>query len=182
MVLWPKRGVLPHLNDSHFCFIFNKLRLRKRWRFWDKSTMSISKFKLLFPLIILFVGGAVSTSTNINVTRSTNDTFTNPNHTAVDRCKSNATVPPFFDTCKMCDSVNTQAVRIRRRICCEFCRYRSCYPTCLAHLRKLSADVVGQKSKGRSSEWFLLLLLYSPVPRSLMIFASAAAKYSKGKL
>ena len=120
--------------------------------------MSISKFKLLFPLIILFVGGAVSTSTNINVTRSTKDIFTNPNHTAVDKCKSVAKMPPLFDACRMYGSVNTQAVCSKRGLCCELCRCLPSYPNYLAHLRKcvnlsqLSADVFGQGSKGRSNE------------------------------
>ena len=114
--------------------------------------MTISKFKLLLPLVILFVGRAVSASESINDTRSSkSDTFTNPNHTAIDKCESG-------DTCRTYGSVNTQAVCINRRLCCKHCRCLSGYPTYLAHLRKcvslpqLRADVLGQGSEGRSNE------------------------------
>lgn len=110
-------------------------------------------------MVILFVGRAVSASASINVTRSSkSDTFTNPNHTAIDKCESGAKMPSRFaiDTCRTYGSVNTQAVCINRRLCCKHCRCLSGYPTYLAHLRKcvrlsqLRADVFGQGSKGCS--------------------------------
>ncbi|XP_067024970.1 uncharacterized protein [Acropora muricata] len=97
--------------------------------------MTISKFKLLLPLVILFVGIVVSASASINDTRSSkSDAFTNPNHTAIDKCES-----------------------VGRK----HCRCLSGYPTYLAHLRKclslpqLRADVFGQGSEG-CSQWLEL--------------------------
>lgn len=122
--------------------------------------MTISKSKLLLPFVILFVGGAVSASASAKVTRSSeSDTLTNPNHTAIDKCQSGATMRSFFqvDTCRTYDSVNTQAVCINPSPSLR-CRCLLGYPSYLAHLRKcvslpqLSVDVFGQGSKGRSNE------------------------------
>ena len=121
--------------------------------------MTISKSKLLLSFVIPFVAGAISASASINVTRSSkSDTFTNPNHTALDKCESGAKMPSFFDTCGTYGSVNTQAVCITSSPCCKHCQCLSDYPTYLAHLRKcvslsqLSDEVFGQGSKGRSNE------------------------------
>ena len=112
--------------------------------------MTISKSKLLLPLVIIFVGGAVSASASIKVTRSSES------DTAIDKCKSGATMPSFFDICMTYGSVNNQAFCINRSRCCKRCRCFSDYPTYLAHLNKCVSlsqlDVFRQGSKGRSNE------------------------------
>ena len=125
--------------------------------------MKATKHGLLQLLAILIAVEIVSGLASVNVTRLASDTFTNPNRTAVGKCRSSSQGSSFQDTCKRFDSTDTRALCSSHVQCCELCECQTGYPTYLPHLGKclslseLNVVVFGQGSNGRSKRFLSLI-------------------------
>ena len=126
--------------------------------------MKTNKLELLLTLALLVLAEIVSGLARVNVTRLlSNDKFTNPNQTAVNKCRSSGQGSSYLDICKRFDSTNTRAVCSSPGSCCEICQCEPNYATYLPHLgkcvsvSKLNLDVFGQGSNGKLSRFLFLV-------------------------
>lgn len=125
--------------------------------------MKTNKLELLTLALLVFTG-IVSGLARVNVTRLlSNDKFTNPNQTAVNKCRSSGQGSSYLDICKRFDSTDTRAVCSSPGSCCEMCQCEANYATYLPHLGKcvsvseLNWDVFGQGSNGKLSRFLFLV-------------------------
>ena len=127
--------------------------------------MKTSKLELLLTLALLVFAEIVSSLAGVNVTRLlSNDKFTNPNQTAVNKCRSGGQGSSYLDVCKRFESTDTRAVCLASSgSCCEMCQCEENYATYLPHLGKcvsvseLNLDVFGQGSIGKLSRFLFLV-------------------------